>query len=196
MGRKKKQQVKAGQVGDMALLLEVASIVSYAGPLNTEEIAERLHTREVDFSVEQLHKLLHMDAASYFGIRKLNDRSFIMIIKTVPTQPLILKPILVPIQRGTFGAIHEMPMDKKPRQPEVKAAKRQALIDFCKTNKRYPSQAVEAEKSLYNFIQNNRADKDLMAQIAPFKPKLGRQSSYGDDTKLGIQLADSGGSGF
>lgn len=185
MGRKKKQQVKIGLVGDMQLLLDVSSILSYAGPLNTEEIAERLHMREVDFSVEQLHLLLHIEAAAYFGIRKLHDRSFIMILKPVSAPPYV-QPRAVPRE-----------VTPKPvRQPEVKAAKRQALIDFCKVNKRYPSQTVEAEKSLYNFIQNNRADKELMATIQPFKPQPGRPLRQSDDEKLGMQLAESGGAGF
>lgn len=188
----KKPKVKP--TGDMALLLHVHSILSYSGHLGSSEIADRLHMREVDFSVEQLHKMLHSEAAGYFGIRVRAGQEFyaLQFTSTVQSQPVVMRMVHTP--KPTPPSPPKVDKRLSGEMAEAKRMKRIAVMNFLSYNGRLPDRDVKGEAWMFNFINNHRSDAELQATAKKYRAKPGRPKSY-DDEKLGMQLAESGGGG-
>jgi len=182
----------------MRLLLHAHSVLNVHGPLFFEELVDKLVIRGLRFYPVDLSKLLNSEAATYFMIRKDHDAGAYEVIpvKKVEYKVGVASKLNVEYPKGPVPwpktPMVAVVMTPSPRQI-AKEEKKREVLRFCELMGRWPSQLKKEEKTLYGFIQNNRKDEVFMAQLKKFK-KGGRILS--NEEKLGLQLADSGGTGF
>lgn len=166
----------------MRLLLHVHSLLSVHGQMDAIQISEKLQIRGVFFDIIMLHKMLHSEAAGYFGIRHISGtKDFTAIQFKLPE----------PSQR--FVAKTEVKVQAAAIPSADYEAKKNAVMDFCVTHGRIPSaNKGKEEAALYTFMNKHRDDRGFYAFVEKYKKRKGRPRN----NKVAFQLADSGGVGF
>jgi len=194
--------------GPMRVLLEIHSILSYGGPLSAHEIAEKLDARGIEFVFPTMQALLSSVAADYFGICRLSGSNSFMIRHRPSYQLGACSTFKAEYPKGPVkwkhqaaivhpdGKLESIPIKNRPRVDHE--ARKQEVLDFCKKHGRLPSQTIQEEKRIYNYINNyGRQDHIFMNKLLPYKLRGTKpiRESKDDIVELGMKLAKSGGGG-
>jgi len=187
------------QIGPMQILLHIYSILRFNGPMAMPEIVEKLLLRGIKLdsnSIPKLHRLINTEPAARFGIRRMVSTQVFMIMPEAVTANIIKRPV----EKMPLPVPQAAPQNKPKYESDDVAEMKSQIIDFCKKNNRAPSQLIESEKKMYIFILNHsKKDETFREAVAPYRGRQrGRHMTrkLADEIEVGMQLAESGGSGL
>lgn len=186
------------RLGPMAILMQVHSVLSVNGPLYLDEIVDKLELRgfRLRMSERFKHLMMYTDLPQRFGIQK---GRFFFVEPDVTQERYTRSSVTKPFRERTVA---------RPRQGT--AERKAKIVEFCQRMKRLPSSLNPAEASDYAFIRNHmKHDPTFAAAVARYRKPRGRRPSYKnidlegntstkvrvDDITIGMQLAESGGTG-